>query len=352
MWHDIRGSSVRCQGKPRRLPTTEHLEKATRLSFWDRLFSGEGFMPRRYCGTWDGGLIGLHVVSDAVIWLSYLWIPLVMLWTWRSQKRRLALPRAVLLLLALYVIFITTCGWTHFFDALMFWDPVYRINGVIRAVTAAASFATAVSVVRLLPLAVTAPVTILTQRAELHQRFAWLRDILDSVTDGRLHLCETRGELPGTLSSQPTADVTVRQGTDLATVRTAVRDAADAAGFDSVRLGELLTAVHEAAMNGLQHAGGATVRVFRSGDRVQTWVQDAGGGIPLDRLPISTLKQGYSTAGTAGQGWFLLLTLADSAHLYTGNDGTTVIIDMDRTSPEAIPVAAAVGGNVPFARAA
>jgi len=324
--------------------------KAIRLSFWDQLFSGSDFMPRRYCGTWDDGLIALHVVSDVVIWLAYLWIPLVMLGTWRIQKRAVALPRPVLLILILYVIFITACGWTHFFDALMFWDPVYRVNGLVRALTAVASLGTAISVVRLFPLAINAPVTILTQRASLRQQFAWLRDILDSVTDGRLRLCESRSDLPAPVTQTPAAEIAVRRKTNLAAARRGVAQAAVTAGFSLHRIGDLLTASHEAAMNGLQHAHGADVRVYQSGDCVQVWIVDAGSGIPLDRLPISTLKQGFSTAGTAGQGWFLVLTLADAAYLYTGPDGTTVVLEMHSKEHTPIPIPATLGGDVAVVR--
>jgi len=130
-------------------------------------------------------------------------------------------------------------------------------------------------------------------------------------------------------------------------VRAALREAAEAAGFDSARLGDLLTSAHESGMNGLMHAGGADISVYRSGDRVQVWVEDRGKGIELDRLPISTLKQGFSTAGTAGQGWFFVLTLVDAAYLLTGGTGTTVVLEMDREPPqEMLPFSVGVGGDV------
>ncbi len=303
-------------------------------------------MPRRFCGVWDESLITLHVVSDVVIWLAYLWIPVVMLWAWRRNGRMLRLHTPILFIFVLYVFFITACGWTHFFDALMFYNPAYRINGVVRAITAVVSLATAVSLVRLVPLAVTAPVTILAQKAALHQQQEWLRDILDSTTDGVLKLCLAASDLPTPLNSAPlVADIT--EPARLRQARRIVELLTRKAGFDPTRAGDLVTSVHEAAMNALSHGGGAQVTGFAAGDSVQIWIEDSGPGIPLDRLPLSTLKQGYSTAGTAGQGWFMVLSLVDRAYLLTGSQGTRLVLEMHRMPQRrTVPFATAVGGDI------
>jgi len=301
---------------------------------WQSLVSGQDFMPRRLCGVWSPSLIALHLVSDGVIWLSYLWIPVVMLLAYRTHRRELRLQRATFLLFLLYALFITACGWTHFFDGLMFYNPVYRLNGFVRALTAAVSLVTAVSLARLIPRAVNAPITILAQEAALAQQQTWLRDILDAATSGVLRLCASPEDLPAPLNGETSEAVTVAAVHDLAAVRRLVRGLAEGAGFERGRVQDLVTAAHEAAMNALNHAGAGVVRGFHAGDRVQIWVRDSGPGIALDRLPISTLKQGYSTAGTGGQGWFQILSLVDTAYLLTGPDGTTVVLEQGPTRPE------------------
>lgn len=316
------------------------------MAFWEQLFSGEGFMPRRYCGVWSDSLIALHVVSDVIIWLSYLWIPLVMIWAYRSKRSELQIPPATRFLLLLYAVFITACGFTHFFDALMFWDPAYRINGLVRALTAVVSFATAVSLVKLIPIAVTAPITIQSQLLLLQQQQDWLRDILDSATGGVLRLCRVEEDLPAPLADTPYT-LEIRSPKDLGGVRRIVNTLATAAGFARERTDGLTTATHEAAMNALRHAGGGVMRAYQSGETVQVWITDTGSGIPLDKLPIATLKQGYSTQGTAGQGWFLVLTFVDAAYLWTGPAGTTVVLTANRLAPEpVIPFSEWVGGEI------
>lgn len=319
------------------------------MEFLRQLFSGDGFMPRRLCGTWSESLIQLHVVSDVVIWIAYMWIPLVMLYAYKAQKQSLRIPRPLIALLLLYVTFITACGWTHFMDALMFYQPAYRINGLVRGLTAVVSFMTAVSLLRLIPQAITAPITIVTQQAALKQQHQWLRDILDAATGGVLHLCERTEELPPPAASEG-QQVSVRTPADLRAVRQMVEQVSHEVGLSLTQTEDFVSACHEAAMNALVHATGATIMGFvdHAHGRIQVWVEDTGSGIPLDRLPISTLKQGYSTAGTAGQGWFLVLTMVDRAYLLTGRGGTRLVLEISRdpSRPSAIPFSHTVGGDV------
>ena len=58
-----------------------------------------------------------------------------------------------------------------------------------------------------------------------------------------------------------------------------------------------------------------------------------GDGIALHRLPRATLQKGYTTGGTLGHGFKIVLAVADRLHLLTGPQGTTVVIDMGREPP-------------------
>lgn len=301
--------------------------------FFQSLFSPEGFVPRARCGDWDTGQVLLHVVSDAVIWGSYLWIPCVMLWSAWRRRTRLHLSRPLLWLLGLYAVFITACGWTHFMDALIFFNPLYRLSGVVLAVTAVASAATALSLVWLIPQAIDTPITLLAQKQALERERGWLRDILDTATEGRLIFCGERQALPPPLMSEGQR-IVLSEASDLRTARDVTRGAAASLEIDPVRASDLMTAVHEAAMNSVVHSGHAALSLYTSGDRVQVWIEDAGPGIHLDRLPLATLKQGYSTAGTAGQGWYLILHCVDRAYLFTEPGETVVVLEMDKSMPE------------------
>jgi len=110
------------------------------------LFDPTGFPPRRYCGTgWTAGLVWLHITSDLFIWLAYVSIPLVLFHF--TRRRELPFPR----LFVLFALFILACGTTHLIDALAFDYPVYRFAGLMKAVTAVASWATVLALVPVIP---------------------------------------------------------------------------------------------------------------------------------------------------------------------------------------------------------
>jgi signal transduction histidine kinase len=108
--------------------------------------------PHGFCLLWRPELLWTHVVSDALIGLSYMTIPLslvVILW------RRRDIPFGGVVWC--FALFITACGLTHFMSIVTLWRPIYGIEALVKVVTAAASMMTAVLLWRLIPLAVSLP---------------------------------------------------------------------------------------------------------------------------------------------------------------------------------------------------
>src|SRR5262249_22158807 len=126
-------------------------------------------------------------------------------------------------------------------------------------------------------------------QSEAHQR-SFLRDVLASVTDGKLRLCDSEADLPERLTpvSEPIAlsDQTLRQ------LRRCAMEAAQVIGLDKESGLDLLTAATEAGMNAVVHAGGGTATVGTDDKTgiVQVCVTDEGGGIDMSQLPHATLK--------------------------------------------------------------
>ena len=50
-----------------------------------RLFSTDGFVPRRVCGLWPDWLVWEHVAGNALVWLAYVALPVMI---WRLGVRR------------------------------------------------------------------------------------------------------------------------------------------------------------------------------------------------------------------------------------------------------------------------
>ncbi|WP_308910575.1 HAMP domain-containing sensor histidine kinase [Pseudokordiimonas caeni] len=108
-------------------------------SLYEWLVGDAGFAPHGYCLIWDDRIIHLHVGSDAAIALAYFIIPFVLLMVRRERPDLLPAPVAVL-----FAAFILLCGITHVFGIITMWQPVYALQGVLKAATAAVSLGTAV----------------------------------------------------------------------------------------------------------------------------------------------------------------------------------------------------------------
>jgi PAS domain S-box-containing protein len=121
------------------------------LQFFERLFESD-FMPHGYCFGWKPDILWLHVTSDAVIALSYLLIPFTLVYFIRARRdldfRWMA---------GLFGLFILSCGTTHILGIVTLWHPVYRLEGVVKAITALASLPTAILLIWLAPRAVALP---------------------------------------------------------------------------------------------------------------------------------------------------------------------------------------------------
>lgn len=172
----------------------------------------------------------------------------------------------------------------------------------------------------------------LTERERLAaQQRAFLRDVLLSVTEGRLHLCHSPADLPAPLSPFGGPVSLTREG-GLRELRLLSMDAA--AGMSDEVKHDLVTAVSEAGMNAVVHAGGGTGQVsVGEGGTVQVRVEDHGAGIDTANLPRATLARGFSTKATLGHGLKLMLETADHLYLLTGPEGTTVVLEQERERP-------------------
>lgn len=102
-------------------------------------------MPHVYCLR-EPAVIGLHVISDGIIAASYFAIPVILLLLLR-RRQDLVFPW----LFGLFGAFIFACGSTHLLSIWTLWHPIYRFEGVVKAITAVVSLMTAVCLYRLLP---------------------------------------------------------------------------------------------------------------------------------------------------------------------------------------------------------
>ena len=116
------------------------------------LFSSGDFMPHGFCYLWNPGLVWLHLVSDTLISISYLSIPITLVYFIRKRRN---LPFHWMF--GCFGMFIVACGATHIMEIWNIWHADYWLAGVVKAVTALASVPTAILLVQLVPKALALP---------------------------------------------------------------------------------------------------------------------------------------------------------------------------------------------------
>jgi hypothetical protein len=115
--------------------------------FLETILDYDTYAPHGYCLLWQPELVGIHVVSDLAIALAYYSIPPTMIYLVR--KHRATLPFKWVFVM--FAVFIFLCGTTHVLDIITLWYPIYFLQGIVKALTAGASLATAVLMFPLIP---------------------------------------------------------------------------------------------------------------------------------------------------------------------------------------------------------
>jgi signal transduction histidine kinase len=121
-------------------------------SFLERLLDSSTFSPHGICLLWEPELIWLHVLSNAVIAASYFSIPFALAII-VSKRRDFQFGWVAWA----FATFILACGLTHIFSIYTLWVPIYGIEGIVKAITAAASIVTAVMLWPLIPKVLAIP---------------------------------------------------------------------------------------------------------------------------------------------------------------------------------------------------
>lgn len=116
------------------------------IDFLTKILSQNGFMPHGMCFQWQPEILWMHVIADLIIALAYFSIPTALAIV-LCRRRRVPFRG----LIVLFALFILLCGTTHVVGIIVLWEPVYRLEGLIKLATAAVSIATAVILFPMLP---------------------------------------------------------------------------------------------------------------------------------------------------------------------------------------------------------
>jgi PAS domain S-box-containing protein len=158
--------------------------------FFRKLFDYSDWPPRWHCGKWSDFHGWLYIVSDLLVWSAYFAIPFIII-KYISKKHDARFIR----LYFLFAGFILACGATHFFDAVTFWYPVYRVNALVRAITGVLSWTTVFYIIKVLPVAFTLRTSAdleaeVEQRKKAEEKF---RNLLELAPDAIIIMNEDWG---------------------------------------------------------------------------------------------------------------------------------------------------------------
>jgi hypothetical protein len=117
--------------------------------FFSGLLSPDSWPARWYCGRWTPFHGWLYIVSSVLIALAYFSIPVILLYVIKKSKNKLPFQKVFWL----FFFFILACGYTHVFDALMFWYPIYRVSAIALFITAIVSWVAVIGLYKVIPIA-------------------------------------------------------------------------------------------------------------------------------------------------------------------------------------------------------
>ncbi len=112
------------------------------------VLSATFFMPHGHCYLWNPVMVWLQVGSNGLIALAYLAISSMLVYLVYRVK---GIPFRWMFVA--FGVFIVACGLTHLSDIVVVWNPIYWVDGTLRALTATVSVATAILLPPLIPKA-------------------------------------------------------------------------------------------------------------------------------------------------------------------------------------------------------
>jgi PAS domain S-box-containing protein len=121
------------------------------LEFLRRLLEPD-FLPHGTGYLWQPGVLWLNVISDLAISLAYYAIAVLLFWFLRKRQ-----DVKFSWILVAFGGFILACGTTHLLGVWNLWHDTYRLDGVMKAISALASLITILLMVPLLPALVVLP---------------------------------------------------------------------------------------------------------------------------------------------------------------------------------------------------
>ncbi|AWN74852.1 ATP-binding protein [Legionella anisa] len=205
------------------------------FSFFKNLFSND-FMPHGHCYFWRPDIVWLHVISDSLIALSYFAIPIILIF-FMLKRKDFPFPWVLIM----FGAFILLCGTTHVMGVVTLWDPLYRLDGIIKAATAGVSVLTTIMLVPLVPMALSlkSPKELEAANLQLAHANEKLKEI-DRLKDNFFSNISHELRTPLTLIIAPLESFLAK---DYGSISTVQRNALETMHNNSIRLYQMVNSI-------------------------------------------------------------------------------------------------------------
>ncbi len=119
------------------------------FDFISRLFNTADFQALWKGGRWSHFHQWIYILSDLLVWSAYFALPFLIYHFIKKHNKQVNYDRIYLL----FATFILLNGLVYLIDAGMFWQPMYRLNALLRLTTGVVSWVAVYYVLLVLPVA-------------------------------------------------------------------------------------------------------------------------------------------------------------------------------------------------------
>ncbi|MGP4041837.1 ATP-binding protein [Gracilibacillus sp. D59] len=154
------------------------------------------------------------------------------------------------------------------------------------------------------------------------------RDVIYSATQGAFLLID-KAKIKQYKTGNLLCEADIKERQDISYSRNLAKEAFTNAGLKNSKVMSYNLIISEAVTNVIKHADDGKMFIHQKDDVFHVIIEDNGPGFPLNILPKTTLLAGFSTKESLGQGFSLMIKMAEQVILETSSNGSTLILLLD-----------------------
>ena len=170
------------------------------------------------------------------------------------------------------------------------------------------------------------------EKTESETKAIWnvYRDVIYAASQGHFLLIE-KPEVAKYKSGNLLCEADIQERGDIPIARNAASEVFEKIKLTPSKMMSYKLIVSEAVTNVLKHAEFGRLLIYQDEKTkaIRVIIEDTGKGFPLKILPQTTLMAGFSTKKSLGQGFNLMLKMANQIVLETSSSGSTLILILE-----------------------